>query len=251
MSQKIAAIVLAAGKGTRMKAPPDKNKVVFELDNKPIISYTYETLLQCGFEKIVVVVGYASESVKNALGNKVTYALQEVPQGTGHAVKVALPHISDEYETIISLYGDDSAFYPASLLKLLLDEHQQYQAEVTVMTLHKKDPTGLGRIIRNDQNQVIAIVEEKNASPEEKVITEINTGLYCFNHQFLRQALDSIDKNPVTGEYYLTDVIGYACANGFKVHAVTWPSDDIWYGVNTPEQLEEASTRMRMKSAVK
>ncbi len=251
MDSHVSAIVLAAGKGTRMNAPPTQNKVTFTLVDKPIIRYTYDLLNHCGLQHIVVVIGYASDSVKTALGNKVTYALQENPQGTGHAVMVALPYLPPECTTVISMYGDDSAFYPPALIETLLTTHQQAEAAVTMVTLQKNDPTGLGRIIRDNQNNVIAIVEEKNASADQKKIQEINTGLYCFNRKFLDQAIQKIKPNPITNEYYLTDIVQIAVDEQQKVCAITWNSDDIWYGVNTPEQLKEAEVRMKQKSAVK
>lgn len=248
MDSTMSAIILAAGKGTRMKAPADKNKVVFDLAKKPIIAYTYDTLKICGFESIIVVVGYASESVKQALSDNVTYALQENPQGTGHAVMMALPQLPQACETVVCMYGDDSAFYPPSLIQTLIKEHRIHHAAMTVVTLDKANPTGLGRIIRDPStNHITEIVEEKNATDIQKQITEINTGLYCFDRQFLDEAMKRLKRNTVSGEYYLTDVIGNAVESGKIVHAVKWPSDDIWYGVNTPEQLKEAEARMMSK----
>jgi bifunctional UDP-N-acetylglucosamine pyrophosphorylase/glucosamine-1-phosphate N-acetyltransferase len=248
MDSSISAIVLAAGRGSRMKAPSDKNKVVFTLAEKPIITYTLDLLKTCGFQSIIVVIGFASESVKQALGNQVTYAVQENPQGTGHAVMVALPELPVSCTTVVCMYGDDSAFYPSSLIETLIEEHRAHQAVITLVTLDKANPIGLGRIVRNpDTNQVTEIVEEKNASEIQKKLTEINTGLYCFDALFLTSAIKQLEKNPISGEYYLTDVISNAVKSGKKVHVVKWPSDDIWFGVNTPEQLKEAEARMKAK----
>ncbi len=251
MDASVCAIVLAAGKGTRMKAPPNLNKVAFQLDDKPIILYTYEMLKKAGMENIIVVVGYASESVRDALGDNVIYAIQENPQGTGHAVKIALPYVPTQCQTIISMYGDDSAFYPPSLIQTLLTEHTKTHAAVTLVTIYKEDPTGLGRIVRNEDGEFTEIVEEKNASDAQKTIKEINTGLFCFDRIFLEQSIGEIKPNTVSGELYLTDIIQIAVTNHKMVNTITWKSDDIWYGVNTPEQLQEAETRMKQKSAVK
>lgn len=247
MDPNIAAVVLAAGKGSRMKAPPSKNKVVFTLAKRPMISYTVETLRQVGFSKIIVVVGYACESVRQALGDSVTYAVQDNPEGTGHAVKVALPYLPTQCHTLISVYGDDSAFYSPQLIKTLIQEHLASEAAVSLVTLNKTDPTGLGRIIRNQVGDIIAIVEEKDATSEQKKIVEINTGLYCFNKAFIEKALPELKRNPVSGEFYLTDVISYAVKHRYKIHPLTWPSDEIWFGVNTPEQLVEAEMKMKLK----
>lgn len=248
MDESISAVVLAAGKGTRMNAPHDKNKVVFNIGNKPIISHTLDMLKICGFQSIIVVIGHAADSVKQTLGNQVTYAVQDNPQGTGHAVMVALPYLPPTCDTIVCMYGDDSAFYPPLLIQSLIHEHQAHRAVVTVVTLDKANPTGLGRIVRDDAtHQIRAIVEEKNATDTQKSITEINTGLYCFEKTFLNQAIRSIEKNPISNEYYLTDVIGNAVKSNQPVHILKWPTDDIWFGVNTPEQLSEAEARMIAK----
>jgi bifunctional UDP-N-acetylglucosamine pyrophosphorylase/glucosamine-1-phosphate N-acetyltransferase len=251
MDTNVTAIVLAAGKGTRMKAPPEKNKVTYTLAEKPIIQYTYDMLKECGFDHIIVVIGYAGDSVKAALGERVTYAVQENPQGTGHAVKTAMPFLKPNCKTVISMYGDDSAFYPPSLLEKLYQEHNKSNAAVTLVTLHKSDPTGLGRIVRDNAGNLTEIVEEKNATDQQKQIKEINTGLYCFDRQFLDMVINEIVPNPISNEYYLTDIVQIAINHHRKVHALVWPSDEIWYGVNTQEQLREAEARMKEKSAVK
>ncbi len=246
----LGAIVLAAGKGTRMQAPPDQNKVAFTLNQKPMISYTIDTLKQCQIHDITVVVGYAKESVMAILGDSVTYATQDNPQGTGHAVQVALKFTSPQTKHFLVMYGDDSAFYPSSLIQQLITTHQDHHNQASLITVDKPDPTGLGRILRDSNGQVIGIVEEKNASEKEKQITEINTGLYCFEADFLKEAIGKIQRNPVSQEYYLTDVIAYACDHHQQVEAILWPDSDIWYGVNTPEQLKTAELRMKQKNAV-
>jgi bifunctional UDP-N-acetylglucosamine pyrophosphorylase/glucosamine-1-phosphate N-acetyltransferase len=250
MSKSISAIVLAAGKGTRMKATNDKNKVAYQLNDKPMISYTIDTLKQCHINQIIVVVGYAKDSVMSVLGNDVEYAHQDQPQGTGDAVRVALPQLVSTTNQVLVMYGDDSAFYTPELIQQLITTHQANGNHLTLVSLHKDDPTGLGRIIRDDQNQMIGVVEEKVASPDQTLITEINTGLYCFNRLFLDQAIARLSKNPVSGEYYLTDVIAYAFAHGYQAEALLWNNDDIWHGINTPEQLKTAETRMKQKNAV-
>lgn len=249
MNQAIGAVVLAAGKGSRMKSV-SQNKVVLTLNQKPMVSYTIDTLKNCHIKSIIVVVGFAKESVIEALGTDLLYAIQEKPQGTGHALKVAMPLISSDISHILVMYGDDSAFYPKDLIQHLVDKHLEHNNNLTMITISKSDPTGLGRIVRNSQGDLTSIVEEKNATPIEKQITEINTGLYCFETNFLQVALDKLQKNPISGEYYLTDVIEYAVKNQYKVEALLWPNDNIWHGVNTPEQLKQAEMRMKQKNAV-
>jgi bifunctional UDP-N-acetylglucosamine pyrophosphorylase/glucosamine-1-phosphate N-acetyltransferase len=237
------AVVLAAGKGSRMNSTT-QNKVVSTVGNKPMVSYTVEHLYEAGIKSIVAVVGFASDSVKQVLGNKVEYVTQSKRLGTGHALKCALPKISGSCTTILSMYGDDSAFYPPQLFQQFIDYHQQSQADVTVLTIDKQDPKGLGRIVRNSQNQISAIVEEKNATAAQKKIKEINTGLFCFNKQFLQYSLPKIEKNPISKEYYITDLIEIAIAHSYKVAALKWPDSSVWFGVNTPQQLSNADQLM-------
>jgi bifunctional UDP-N-acetylglucosamine pyrophosphorylase/glucosamine-1-phosphate N-acetyltransferase len=239
----IGAVILAAGKGTRLKASHDKNKVVYTLNDHPMIWYSLQNIRLTGIENIYVVVGFAKESVISALGPKVTYIDQQEQLGTGHALKVVLPYLDPNVDTLISMYGDDSAFYPPELLHQLIKEHRQRRATITLLTLRVDDPTGLGRIVRVN-HQITGIVEEKNATPEQRAITEINTGLYCFDVTYLKYTLPEIKKNPVTQEYYLTDIVSKAYHDGRLIHSVTWPHHDVWYGVNTREQLQEARRRM-------
>lgn len=250
MTSNISAIVLAAGKGTRMKAPDSKNKVVLNLGDKPMIRYTINTLKKCLIDQIIVVVGHAKESVMAELKDEVVYAEQINPQGTGHAVKVALPKLSPQSENIVVMYGDDSAFYNPPLIDYLVTTHLKQANHLTLISINKPDPFGLGRIIRDPQGNLIGVVEEKSATPDQKQITEINTGLYCFQAEFLRQAIANLHPNPVTQEYYLTEVIEYACTHRYQAQAILWQNQEIWFGINTPEQLQAAEERMKQKNAV-
>jgi len=234
----ISAIILAAGKGTRFKATQGCNKVAFPLGQKPMITRSVENLLAAGIKQIVVVVGFASASVKAALrGYPVTYAYQAKRLGTGHAVKTGIKLISPQTSEVITLYGDDSAFYPPDLFTQLIQTHQKHQAPISVITINVPSPKGLGRIIRNAHGQMIAIIEEKVATHQQKKIKEINTGLFCFSYPFLKQNLDRIPKNPVSGEYYLTDIVKLAVSAGQPVNGLCWPDNSIWHGVNTREEL--------------
>lgn len=241
----VTAIILAAGKGSRMKAPPTKNKVTYKVHGKPLILHTRETLKKAGIKSVIAVVGYAKESVKAVLKRTVKYAEQKKQLGTGHAVKMAMPLIPTKSKYVISMYGDDSAFYTPKLISEIIQSHIQNNACVTVLTVKRDDPTGLGRIIRNKKGIVLGIVEEKNASKSQKLINEINTGLYCFDKSFLIKALKAIKLNPITKEYYLTDVIEYAVNNNKPVNSVLSTDTNVWFGVNTPENLAEANSLLR------
>ncbi len=247
MPNVTGVIVLAAGKGTRMKATTT-NKVAMPLFEKPIIAHTIENIRQAGLDTIVVVVGFAKESVETVLGDSVIYAEQQEQLGTGHAVLMGLAKVPAECNQVLSVYGDDSAFYPPELIKSLLTRHEATQAKVTVLTIHKNNPVGLGRIIRADDGNFLAIVEEKVATHEQKQITEINTGLYCFERTFLEETIVKIKKNPISGEMYLTDIIELAVQSGQKVEALLWNNSAVWHGINDPSELSAAREKMTKES---
>jgi bifunctional UDP-N-acetylglucosamine pyrophosphorylase/glucosamine-1-phosphate N-acetyltransferase len=246
--EQVAAIILAAGKGTRFKAQKVKNKVTHEIGRKPMVVYTVDHLRQAGIEIIIAVVGFAAGSVKQVLGGQVTYAHQSKRLGTGHAVKIGLQSVPKPVKTLISMYGDDSAFYPPSLFRALIDSHRLHEADISLVTVHVPNPAGLGRIIRDQNGQMRAIVEERNANRSQKLVHEINTGLFCFKRSFLENSLPLLKKNPVSGEYYLTDLITLAVTAGLKVNTLIWPDNSIWHGVNTREELITANNLMGLSA---
>lgn len=237
-----AAIVLAAGRGTRMKAKT-KNKVAFNLHGKPMVAHTVDHLIEAGVAQIIAVVGFAAESVMSALGDRVDYATQNEPLGTGHALKAAIPNLEPNIETVLTVYGDDSAFYPVSLYHEMVEELKLKNCDLLFLTIHKDDPTGLGRIVRSSSGEIERIVEEKNATDEERKIKEINTGFYCFNRSFLEKYIDQIQKNPLTGEYYATDMVEIALRNDKKVCAYFRPDSSIWHGVNNRSDWARAQKK--------
>lgn len=244
MTTKVTAVILAAGRGTRMKSRSDCNKVALKIGSTPMIKLTVDHLMSLQINQIIAVVGFASESVKAVLGDKVAYAYQKTPLGTGDALKCALPMIDLDSDTILSMYGDDSAFYPSSLFNTLIQSHHSSKADITLLSLKVPDPTGLGRIIRDQGSQVISIVEEKNATEKQKQINEINTGLYCFNKAKLTKLIEQIQINPVSQEYYLTDVIQIAYRQHLVINSVLWPDSTVWHGINTPQQLQTAQSKL-------
>jgi bifunctional UDP-N-acetylglucosamine pyrophosphorylase/glucosamine-1-phosphate N-acetyltransferase len=237
-----AAIVLAAGRGTRMKAKT-KNKVAFNLHGKPMVAHTVDHLVEAGVSQIIAVVGFAAASVKQALGSRVNYATQNEPLGTGDALKAALPSLDPKIDTVLTVYGDDSAFYPVSLYHEMVAELMTKECDLLFLTIHKDDPTGLGRIVRNSLGEVERIVEEKNATDAEKKIQEINTGFYCFKRDFLEKYIGDIQKNPLTGEYYATDMVEIALRNNKKVCAYFRPDSSIWHGVNNRSDWARAQKK--------
>lgn len=235
----VAAVVLAAGEGTRIKARR-KNKVAYLLAGKPMIWYSVQTIQKTGVKKIIVVVKFWAESVRKVLGRMVEYVTQGEKKGTAVALEVGIKVLKSPIKYVLVMYGDDSAFYTPELLKFIIDEHQKHRAEVTVLSIKVTDPTGLGRVVRGPDGQIAKIVEEKVAAEAEKEITEINTGCYCFNLDFLQRRLSEIEINPISQEYYLTDIVGVALSHGEKVHVCLYPDSAVWFGVNNRSQWAKA-----------
>lgn len=235
----LGAIILAAGKGTRMQSK-DVNKVALHLGEKPMVRHAIDRLESMNISSIVVVVGFAKDSViKSLSGTSTIFADQNEPQGTGHAVVCGLKKVPDGIENVLVMNGDDSAFYTKEILENLISMHLENDADVTLLTTEKEIPFGLGRIIRNDSGKLVDIVEEKNATDEQKLIKEVNPGCYIFKVSFLNQFKEKISKNELTGEYYINDFIGLAIKNNKKIETLKLTSMH-WRGVNTGEELKEA-----------
>ena len=231
------AVVLAAGKGKRMNAK-SKNKVVYELSGEPIIVRIVNNLRRSSIPHLVIVVGYARESVQKLVGNSVLYAYQRKRLGTGHALKVGLKVVPKICSNIFVFYGDDTSYSP-EILRSLLEKHITTGADITFLTLSLDDPTGLGRICRSTDGSLIGIVEEKDATPDQKKIREINPGCFVFSRNFLDKYINKIPKSLATGEYYLTNLIELALHNSLNVQ--TYMAENlIWRGINTPTELQEA-----------
>lgn len=235
---KTAAIVLAAGKGKRMNSKT-VNKVVLRLADKPMVLHTIELLERLGIKRIVVVVGFKKESVINLLSDRVIFAEQKKRLGTAHAVSCAMKKLSDDTENVIVLNGDDSAFYKTATVEKLLQKHLSSGAAFTFLTIDMKNPAGLGRIIRDKNGKVIAVVEEKDATSEMLKIKEVNPACYVFKLKFLKKYLSEVKKSPKSGEFYLTSLIGIGIVKKEKVETLQ-AGQFIWRGVNTKEELFEA-----------
>lgn len=234
----LAIVVMAAGKGTRMKS--DLAKVLHLLNRRPMLHYVLDVAFQLNPEKVVVVVGHQAEAVKAATqGYRVEYALQEPQLGTGHAVMQAEPMLAGFEGDVVVLSGD-APLAKAETLALLLTTHREKRAVATVLTATLDDPTGYGRVIRDAQGDVRKMVEHKDASPDERAVKEINSGVYAFEKRKLFDALRRITNDNAQREYYLPDVFNVFLAQGERVAAVSAPNFDELRGVNTPEQLREA-----------
>lgn len=236
--KNLTGIILAAGKGTRMNST-DKNKVAMEIKGEPMLVRTVRILREAGVDNIVVVVGFAKESVIPLLDDKVIIAEQKEQLGTGHAVMSALPYVPEGAEDILIVYGDDSFLHSPQTFRNLYETHVSQGAKISFITMQMDNPTGFGRIIRDDNDNVIGIVEEKNATEEQKQIKEINLGCYVINKKYLEENIEDIHKNPVTGEYYITDIIDIIAHHKGKISSYRL-TDGKWRGVNTRQDLEEA-----------
>ncbi len=242
--RKLGAIILAAGRGSRMKSNKT-NKVALLLADKPLILHSIHLLEKMKFKEIVVVVGFAKNSVKNVLqGSKVLFAEQAKRLGTAHAVKCAMPNLDKSITDVLIIQGDDSHFYKEETLTKLRNEHFLSDASLTFLTINAKNPFGLGRIVRDKTGLLTTIVEEKDANDKIRKITEVNPACYMFKVQFLRKYLSIVEKSRVTGEYYLTSLIDVAIKHGEKV-ATMQAGEMSWRGVNTREELEEAEKLYR------
>ncbi len=201
---KLKAVILAAGKGTRMKS--DLPKVVHTIDGKCLVDYVIEAARGAGADDICLVVGYKNEVVKENIAHKdVSFVLQEEQLGTGHAVKCAKDFLGTDGETMI-LFGD-TPLITAETLKKLSAYHKEKKNTVTVLSAMVEDPTGYGRIIRDADGNFVKSVEHKDATEEERSVKEVNSGMYLFDTKELAEALEKIQPNNAQGEYYLPDTL--------------------------------------------
>ena len=240
----VKSVILAAGKGTRMKS--DKPKVVHQVMGKPMVYYSIEAARQAGADEVCVIVGYKADEVKSAIAAsvndvKVDYALQEEQLGTGHAVKCAADFIGRDGDVII-LCGD-TPLVTGDTLRKALDFHKDSGNGVTVISAMLDDPFGYGRIIR-DGDSLAKIVEQKDADEAEKAVQAVNSGMYIFDSAALQDALSQISNDNAQGEYYLPDAIEIIKKMGLPASAVPMDDADQIRGVNTLEQLADAEKIM-------
>ncbi|RCX14891.1 bifunctional UDP-N-acetylglucosamine pyrophosphorylase/glucosamine-1-phosphate N-acetyltransferase [Fontibacillus phaseoli] len=237
------AIVLAAGQGKRMKSK--LYKVLHPVCGKPMVGHVLDTVKKVQCERSIVVVGHGAEAVKSYLGTNAEYVLQEQQLGTGHAVKQAGPLLGQEEGTTIVICGD-TPLVTEETLQSMLDLHDRQGAAATVLTASMDHPQGYGRVIRDTENgSVVRIVEQKDCSPEEDAVKEINTGTYCFNNAKLFAALEKVTNSNAQQEYYLTDVIGILVREGEIVEGYLTEDNAESIGVNDRLALSEAEGFMR------
>jgi UDP-N-acetylglucosamine diphosphorylase/glucosamine-1-phosphate N-acetyltransferase len=236
--KKFCALILAAGKGTRMKS--DLAKVLHVLNGKPLLHYSIVAAKEAGAEKIVAVIGHQADDVREKFSNSGCIFVDQKPQlGTGHAVLKAKDVLADYKGLTVILCGDVPLLKPATI-KSLVDNHLTAKAVVSVLTAIPPPPHAYGRIVKDEKGNVLKIVEHKDATKDEKKIGEINTGIYCVDTQFLFSALGKVTNDNQQREYYLTDIVEIARREDVAVKSLIASDYVEVMGINTLEELSRA-----------
>lgn len=235
-------VVLAAGQGKRMKS--GLPKVLHKIAGMPLICHVLDSLEEAGIDNIVIVVGKDAEMIQDVLGTRYKYALQDPPLGTGDAVKKALPFL-DECEEILIVCGDTPLLTAQTLISMI-QERRSKDAGACVLTTCLEDPGGYGRILRSAEDLIAGIIEDRDATDEQKKIKEVNAGTYVFRRNALESALLRLNSDNSQGEYYLTDCIELLRKAGFSVTALSAPPEEA-IGVNTRRELAAAGEILRMR----
>ena len=242
----VGVVILAAGKGTRMKS--DIAKVLHRVGGKCMITHVIECARNIAPDNVHVVVGYQANEVKREINRsfKVRFAVQEKLLGTGDAVKAAIPGLKSEIKDVLVLCGD-VPLIQESTLKNMVENHQKTQAKLSVLAIDLEDPTGYGRIVQDEHSNMVCIREEADANEYEKKIKTINTGIYCFDKKFLISVIDEIKPENNQAEYYLTDVVEIAQKRHEKIVVISMNDPGQVMGVNTLEELEKAEDLIQQR----
>jgi bifunctional UDP-N-acetylglucosamine pyrophosphorylase/glucosamine-1-phosphate N-acetyltransferase len=239
----LAGLILAAGKGTRMKS--DLPKALFRVCGVPMVELVGRAMKAAGVERPVIIVGHAADQVRDALGDSYEFAMQSEQRGTGHAASMAQDLLASHRGAVLVAPGD-SPLLTAEALKAVYCHHLDSGAQATLATCRLSQPLGYGRVIR-ESGRIMRVVEEKDATPEERLIGEVNAGIYCFETQVLLRMLPELSDANAQGEYYLTDVIEkISMANGL-IEAVELDTETVM-GVNDRWQLAEAEALLRKRT---
>ncbi|QPC47976.1 bifunctional UDP-N-acetylglucosamine diphosphorylase/glucosamine-1-phosphate N-acetyltransferase GlmU [Mangrovibacillus cuniculi] len=238
------AIILAAGQGTRMKS--SLYKVLHPVCGKPMVEHVVDQVKSLNMSEVVTIVGHGAEKVTAYLEGKSSFALQSEQLGTAHAVQQAAEKLEGKSGVTMVLCGD-TPLITAATMQALMDQHISVGAKATVLTANLEDPTGYGRVVRDESGHVSRIVEHKDASEQERAISEINTGTYCFDNAALFEALKLVKNDNVQGEYYLPDVLEILKDQGEIISAYQTPNFNETIGVNDRVALSQAETLMRKR----
>ena len=242
MSNNRYAVILAAGKGTRMQSK--LYKVLHKVCDRTMVELVLDSLNNLEMQEVITVVGHGAERVKEVLGDRTKFVLQAEQLGTAHAVKVAKDELKDKEGTTIVMYGDTPLIRPETI-NSMLDHHENTNAKATVLTAIADDPFAYGRIIRDVNGKLVKIVEEKDATEQEKKIKEINSGIYCFDNKLLFEMLEKVKNDNKQGEYYLPDVLGLIHEQKEIIETYLCEDFDETFGVNDRVALAYAESVMR------
>lgn len=240
----LAGIILAAGKGTRMKSSIPKG--LHEVLGVPMVDLVGRAMREAGVERPILVVGYGGEMIAESLGDAYFYAWQREQLGTGHAAQMAAAFLPEGDGCVLIAPGD-TPLLNGTILRELVERHQETRAQCTVATAFVEDPVGYGRVVRDRAGRVCGIVEHKDATAEQREIREVNASVYCFDAAALRTQLPHLSNDNAQGEYYLTDLLSAISQGGGDVVAVTVSDPAILMGVNDRAQLAEAERTLRGK----
>ena len=244
----VKSIILAAGKGTRMKS--DLPKVLHTIFEKTLLGYVIDAVNNTGIaDENFIIVGHQAERVEEYINKNYDNAkcvLQSPQLGTGHAVSMAVPYLKDFDGEVIILCGD-TPLITSETIKEFVEAHRNLKSDITVMSAIFENPTNYGRIIRNSNNTLNSIVEEKDATPEQKAVKEINAGIYCLNWAKIKPAFSQLKTNNAQGEYYLTDIIKWGNEQNLSVNAYTLKDNEEIYGINSKSNLAEATKFLNRK----
>jgi UDP-N-acetylglucosamine diphosphorylase/glucosamine-1-phosphate N-acetyltransferase len=241
---RTAVIILAAGLGTRMKS--DMAKVLHKVCGKPMISHVVDMASEVAGENIIVVTGYQSDEVRETVRRsaQVGFAFQEKQLGTGHAVQCAMIELHEEVENVIILCGDVPLLSAITVLRFI-ESHKKQNNQITVLAVEVENPTGYGRMIVNRDGKLVKIVEEADATLDEKNIKIINSGIYCVERKFLEYSLRMLRTDNAQNEYYLTDIIAIGANENKKIGLFMGKDSDEVVGINCIQDLVEAEKLMK------
>jgi bifunctional UDP-N-acetylglucosamine pyrophosphorylase/glucosamine-1-phosphate N-acetyltransferase len=235
--EHVCAVILAAGAGTRMKS--EKAKVTHELCGKPMINWVIDAVKEAGATEIIVVTGYQEEQVRRSISENVIFASQKEQLGTGHALIQTLPLLNDQKGACLVLCGD-IPLITAQTLRHITEDHISKGRAMTVLTAIVDNPHGYGRIIRDNSGNACRIVEQRDADEKQRNIKEINSGIYCYDIQWLVKSLKKLNNNNEQKEYYLTDKMSIICENGGDIGVISLDNHEEITGINDREQLAAA-----------
>lgn len=249
--EKYAAVILGAGKGTRMNEGQASSipKVMFEANGQPLIRHAVDLIKSVGIDQIVVVVGYKKEMIMDFLGDEVEYAEQAEQLGTGHAVQMAESLLKGKAESIIVFYGDHT-LWKIETVKRLIVSFEDQRPTIAMLSVTFEDPNfwAFGRIIRSENGDVCGSIEQKDCTDEQRQIKECNPCFYIFDAKWLWENIFSLQNENAQKEYYLTDLVALAVEQNKKIIAVKVSEETEALGINTPEQLKEAEAVLKTRN---